>query len=464
MSKLWRRIAFLLFRRKFDRDLQEEMRFHLEMKMRAGGGTEDAGYTARRHFGNATLLRERSRDMWGWVWLETLMQDLRYGVRMLAKNPGFTVVATVTLALGIAVNTTIFSIVSGWLLKKPPVADPDCVVMVVSTNPARAIERSNVSAADYLAWRNTNHVFTDLAAGNTGIPASLTGGGEPEYVSGMQVTANYFQVLEVNAYLGRTFLPGEDQPGRNHVAVLTYGLWQRRFASDQGIIGKSIALNGEPHVVVGVMPASFRQVEFLPKLWTPLLLASPKPEPKARDARDLILFGRLKPGVELRQARAEMATLANRAEQSYPESQKGWGVNVLTMQEYAIQVDQIRPGLALLMTAVALVLMIACANIANLLLARAAKRQQEIAIRIALGAGRMRVIRQLLVESLLIAMLGGCAGLICASWGIRVLRGVLDFNDYVISTAGDIVLDERVLLFTCLVSIGAALVFGLVPA
>jgi putative ABC transport system permease protein len=462
--RLWRRLFYLFRHRQFERELDEEMRLHVELKARAVGKTNEAGYSARRQFGNALLLRERSRDEWGWTWLETLVQDAHYGARMLRKDPGFTWVAASTLALGMAVNSTIFSILSGWLLKKPPVADPDRVVVVVSTNAARALERGRTSAVDFLAWRDATRMFTDLAAADPYHDFNLTGGGEPERLPGMHVSANYFQTLGVPAFLGRTFLPSEDQPGRDHVVVLTHELWVRRFASAPNIVGNTVTLDGEKYLVIGVMPASFRQVEFLPKVWTPLALRSPEPEPKARDARSLVLFGRLKRGVDLQQARAEVTVLAHRAEQSYPASEKGWGATVMTLQEYAIEEDHVRPGLTLLMTAVALVLLIACANIANLLLARAAKRQHEIAIRTALGAGRMRVIRQLLVESLLIAMIGGCAGLAAASWSIPILRSTLNFNEYVTTTAGDIVLDQRVLVFTCLVSIGATLVFGLVPA
>jgi len=455
-------------RRRADRELDQELAAHLEEKvddlMDAGMPEREARQQARREFGNVARCTEISREVWAWVWLETLLQDLRYGARTLHKNPGFAVVAVATLALGIAVNTTVFSVVSGWMLKKPAVADPDRVVMVVSTHAATALERGWVPAVDFLAWRDANHAFDSLAAADAYHDFSLTGTGEPERLSGMRVTANYFRTLGVSALVGRTFSPGEDRPGHDRVAVLTYGLWQRRFASDPHVTGKTVTLDGEKYVVIGVMPSSFRQAEFLPQLWTLLVLNSQELGPKARDDRSLVLFARLKSGVEIGQARAEMATLAVRAERSYPASEKGWGADVMTLQEYTIEEDHIRAGLTLLMTAVALVLVIACANIANLLLARAAKRQQEIAIRTALGAGRMRVIRQLLVESLIIALMGGAAGLVLAYWGTGVLRGMLNFNDYVLATAGNIVPDRRVLAFTWLVSMGAALVFGLAPA
>jgi hypothetical protein len=255
MNRLWRRLLFVMRRGEMSREIAEEMAQHLESKTRklmdAGLPPGEARFRARREFGNTLLVSEASREMWGWVWLETLVQDLRYGVRMLRKNPGFTTVATATLALGIAVNTTIFSLVSGWLLKKPPVADPDRVVMVVSTNAARALERMPVPAVDFLAWKDANHVFESLSAAETSHDFSLTGDGEPERLSGMRVTANYFRTLGVSALLGRAFLTGEDQPGRDHVVVLTYGLWQRRFASDPHVIGKT--------------------VEFLPKVWSPWL-------------------------------------------------------------------------------------------------------------------------------------------------------------------------------------------------
>jgi putative ABC transport system permease protein len=460
-------IASLLRRLGPDRELAEELEAHLEEKVadlvEAGVPEREARARARREFGNAIRYREKSRDVWGWVWLETLLQDARYGARMLARSPGFTAVATATLAIGIAVNSSIFSLTSAWLLKKPAVADPDRVVAVVSTNATRALERGRVSTADYLEWRGAGRVFADLEAMDPEATFSLTGAGEPERLAGMRVTASFFRMLGTPAFLGRTFLPDEDQPGRGGVVVLTFGLWQTHFGSDPNIIGRPIALDGEKYVVVGVMPAEFRQHVYLPRLWTPLVLQRAS-EAQGRDRRWLIPIGRLQAGVAVEEARAEVAGLARRAEQNHPAAEKGRGGNVMTLQEYGIQEDQVRPALALLTTAVALVLVIACANIANLLLARASKRRQEIAIRTALGAGRQRLIRQLLVESLLIGLAGGGAGLALATAAIPVLRSSLGFNEYVAAMAIEISLDHRVLVFTWVASMGAAMIFGLAPA
>jgi putative ABC transport system permease protein len=468
MNRLWRKLCFFFRRERFDRDLAEEIRQHVERKtanlMETGAAPDEARYRAQREFGNTLLLRERSRDLWTWVWLETLVQDIRYGARMLRKNPGFATVAVLTLALGIAVNTTIFSVISGWLLNPPPLPDPDRVVMVVSTHAARALDRERVSAVDYQAWRAGSHAFTDLAAAEPYWDFTLTGNGEPERSEGMRVSASYFDVLGVRLTLGRGFLPGEEQAGRDRVVVLSYGLWQRRFAADRNIIGKTVTIDGEKYVVVGVMPMELGTSAFLSQAWVPLALKSTETVPKARDERSLLVYGRLKPGIGIERARAEMAALAARAERNFPASEKGWSANVMTLQEYMIEDASLRGGLSILMAAVVMVLLIACANIANLLLARGAAREQEIAVRIAMGAGRMRVTRQLLVESLLIAALGGGAGLLLAFWGVNVLRGTLNSNPYLIALAADLTVDYRVLIFTCLASIGAALLFGLAPA
>ena len=462
-------ILHFMFSWRRNRELAQEVESHLEEKvadlMEAGTPEAEARAQARREFGNVTLYQEISREAWGWIWLETLLQDVRYGARMLRKNPCFTALAATTLALGIAVNSTIFSVISGWLLRKPTIWDADHVVAVVSTNARRALDRGRISSADYWAWRRANHVFTDLAAVDPDHDFSLTGEGDPERVIGMRVTANYFRTLAIPAFLGRTFLEGEDEPGHDRVVLLTHGIWQARFGADPNIVGRTVALDGEKYVVIGVLPSSFRQVEFLlSRVFTPLVLPKQDPAPRARDRRSIIVFGRLGSGVGLQQARAEMVALARRAEQNDPASERGWGTDVMTLQEYGIQEDHVRPALTLLMAAVLLVLLIACANIANMLLARAARRQQEIATRTALGAGRLRLIRQLFVESLLIALIGGSAGLVAANWGIPALRGALSFNDYVSAMSANITLDQNVLAFTCLVLMGSVLVFGLAPA
>jgi predicted permease len=455
-------------RRRVDRELAQELESHLEEKvadlMDAGMTEPDARQKANREFGNAALYKEVSREVWGWVWLETLLQDLSYALRVLSGNPGFTLVAAITLALGIAVNTSIFSLFSGWVLKRPAVADPDRVVVVVSTNAKRDVQRGWIPASDFLAWREENRVFQTLVVADVFHDVNLTGAREPERVPGMRVSAAYFEVLGVRPMLGRTFLPGEDQPGRDRVVLLSHAIWQRRFASDPRVIGKTVSLDGETYVVVGVMPAEFRLSQFLTQVWTPLAFSPNDLAPKARDSRSFLIFARLKTGVTIEKARAEMGTLARRAEQNNPQSEKGWGANVLTLQEYSIQEQNVRAGLWLLITAVALVLLIACVNVANLILARGSARQREIAIRRALGAGRGRVIRQLVVESLMIAALGGAAGLLLAYWGVDVLRGTLHFNEGVSAIADDVALDGRVLAFTCLISMATALVFGLAPA
>jgi len=456
-----------LRRGRIESELAEEFREHLMEKvadlMDEGVPEAEAHARAKREFGNATHYHEVSREVWGWTWFETIMQDVRYGARMLRKNPGFTAVAAITLALGIAVNSTIFSVVSVLLLRKPAAADPDRVVALVATNARLAVARGRVSAADFRAWRAANHSFTDLAAADPDHIFSLTGAGDPERTAGMRVTTNYFDLLGVAPFLGRTFQPGEDQPGRNHVVLLSYGLWQRRFAADPNVAGKTVDLDDEKYEIIGVMPAFFRQVAYLARLWTPLDLTGNN-RPGARDNRSLIVFGRLRPGADADRANAEAAALAARAEQADAASEKGWSAKVLTLQEYGIQEDQTRSAMSLLMAAVGIVLLIACANIANLLLARGTKRQQEIAIRTALGAGRNRVVRQLLLESFLIALLGASMGLAGAYAGTRVLRNALSFNEYVTAMAVTISLDRPVLIYTLVISIGAALIFGLVPA
>lgn len=458
----------LFSRRRLCNDLSEEIRAHLDEKIHelvaSGMPRKEAAAAARREFGNLTLVEEDSRSIWQWPSLENFLMDVRFGSRSLRKNLGFTAVAVLTLALGIAVNATMFSLVSGFLLARPSGREPEHVAVVTSINPASGFQADAnfVSPPNYVAWREANHVFTDTAAADEYRTVNLTSPGKPEAVRCAAVSPTYFSVLGVSPQFGRYFSDGEDQPGRDHVVILSHELWERHFGSDVSLIGSTIRLNRENYSIIGVMPASFRLLGFTPQLWIPLVLTPADQTAAARKDRSLFLFARLKPGVTIKEARAEMITLARRAEENFPETEKGWGAAVRTLPDFLVYAFAIRSALGLMMTAVAFVLLIACANVAGLLLARAAGRRKELALRIALGAGRMRIIRQLLTENLLIAFLGGGTGLLLAYWGINFVRPKMAFNEAI--SAVPLRLDQNVLLFTLLVSLACALLCGLVPA
>ena len=409
--------------------------------------------------------------------MQMFRADLRLAFRMLAKKPGFTVVAVLTLALGIAVNATMFSLVSAFLLRRPPVHDPDRIVVVSSVNPNPVFnpDASPISAPNYLAWREASHVFADTAAADEYRTVNLTPAlnqaegsarasvaAEPEVTRSAAVASHYFNVLGVSAQLGRTFMEGEDQPGRSHVVVLSHDLWERRFGSDPAILGRTIRLNREDYTVIGVMPADFHLMGFIAQLWTPLVLTQSDQTEAAHNDRSFRFFGRLKPGVTLEQARAEMSVLARRAAEAFPETEKGWGASARTLPDFLIYDFSIRNGLAVMMTAVAFVLMIACANVAGLLLARASGRRKELAIRISLGAGRWRIVRQLMAEGLVIGIVGGGFGLLLSYWGINFFRAKMTFNEAVIAVP--ITLDRNVLLFALAISLVSAVLSSLAPA
>ncbi|HYM76862.1 MAG TPA: ABC transporter permease [Candidatus Dormibacteraeota bacterium] len=396
--------------------------------------------------------------------MDTIVQDLRYGIRQLVKNPGFTTIAVVTLALGIGINATMFSMVSAILLRRPPGRDPDRVAVVAAINPAAGFQAdiSTVSAPNYLAWKEGNHVFSEMGAADEYRSASLTAQSESEVVPAAAVSANYFNVLGVGAQMGRTFRDGEDQSGQDHVVILSHQVWERRFGSDPAVVGRVIRLNRENYMVIGVMPANFRLLGFPTDLWMPLVLTPADQTAAARKERSLFLFARMKPEATLEQARAEFATLAHRAEQDFPDSEKGWGAKVRTLPDFLVYGFGIRGGLAVIMTTVGFVLLIACANVSGLLLARAAARRKELAIRFSLGAARLRIIRQLLTEGMVIALAGGGLGLLLARWGIALVRVNMTFNEAV--NALDLGLDSNVVVFSTAISVACALLCALAPA
>jgi putative ABC transport system permease protein len=375
---------------------------------------------------------------------------------MLLKKPGFTAVAILALALGIGANTAIFSVVNAVLLRPLPFADPQQLVIVWMDNRQQGMKEDIHSYPNYVDYRDQNKVFQSLSAyRNTSL--NLTGTGEPERVLGAASTASLFEVMRVAPVIGRTFTVEEDEPGRDSVMMLSYGLWQRRFGGDKNIIGKTVALSGATRTVIGVMPPEFRFPSKDTEFWTPL--APPTDLKEQRSAFWLNVIGRLKPGVTLEQARAEMETIAKRLEQQYPDANSNFGTNLVPLREQTV--GPVRPALLILLGAVAFVLLIACANVANLLLGRAAAREREFAIRMAMGAGRRRIIRQLLVESLLLASCGAALGIMLAMWGLDALKLLMPSDMPRLDQMG---VDARVLSFTLLISFLTALLFGLAPA
>jgi predicted permease len=378
-----------------------------------------------------------------------MFQDLPYALRQLRKSPVFTVVAVLAIALGIGANTAIFSVVNAVLLRPLPYRDSDRLVTILHDYD------HPVAPANYLDWRAQNHVFEDVGAAESWT-ANLSGTGQAESVTALRISTNLFPILGVQPLLGRWFVSGEEQAGKEHEVILSYGLWQRRFGGNPDIVGQPITLQGEPYAVVGVMPAGFRFAPFWvtkAELWAPLALGQ---RITSRGIESLRAFARLKPGVSVEQARSEMATITARLEQQFPGTNRNVTVQLLKDKV----VGDVRPALLVLLAAVSFVLLIACANVAHMLLARGAARQKEIAVRAALGAERWRIARQFLTESLLLAVLGGAAGLLLAFWGIRMLVALVPAS---IPRAGSISLDARVLLFTAAVSILTGIIFGIAP-
>jgi len=394
--------------------------------------------------------------------METLLNDLRFGIRTLIKSPGFAIVALLTLALGIGANSAIFSVVNAILLRPLAYKNPEQLVMI-NHNYVKINLKASVSAFGYKHYVENAKSFEDIAA-MTGWAANLTGEGEPERLTGQSVSANFFQTLGAEAARGRIFAPGEDSEGKNRVLVLSHGFWQRRFGGDPNILNKTLSLNGENYTVVGVMPEGFqfgRELGMIIDLWRPIVFTPQQLSSNSITNEFLMVIGRLRQGVTQDQAQAEMHTIAANLRQQYMQGAYATNWDLLLTSFRELIVGDIRLMLLIVMLVVGFVLLIACANVANLLLARAAARQKEIAVRTALGASRWRIIRQLLTESVLLSVVGGAFGLLIGYWGVKAL---ISLNEDRIPRTNEISLDWKVLLFTFGVSILTGVLFGIVPA
>ncbi len=454
----------MLFRpRAAEQDFNEELESHLALLtdryVRQGMTMKDALAAAARQFGAATQLKEDLREQRSFPFFANILQDTRYALRQLRKSPGFSLTAVLTLALGIGANTAVFSLIYAVLLRPLPFKDPDRLAVVWEQNPHRGWYQNVVSAANFNDWKRENHVFQDMALIDPFQTFNLTGRGDPVEIQAEQVTPNLFSVLGVQPLLGRSFLPEEGRPGSARVVILGHALWEHRYGGDRSIIGKSISLNSESYTAIGIMPPGFsdsysRREDTSAQIWiSGLDLSNPE-----RTAHNFIAIARLANGITLQRAQAEMDTIAAGLQKRYPGN-AGWGVGVMNLHD-EIAGDS-RPALLVLLVAVALVLLIACVNLANLLLARGAARSRELAVRKALGANRGRLVMQLLTESFLLSIFGGFAGLWIASLGTKGLVAIAPMDTPGIETAS---LNSIVLFYTAGIAFATAIVFGLLPA
>jgi predicted permease len=453
------RFGNLFRRKKLSGEVQEELQFHLEARVRdnlaAGMTPQEARQDAVRRFGGELLASEKTRDADILAWLETLGKDARFAFRSLAKHRGVTAVAVLSLALGIGANTAIFSAIHAVLLRPLPYKDPGRLAFLWMDNRRLGLHEDLTSYPNFEDWKK-NRSFEDLA-GFVPTDSIMSALEEPARVPDALITSNLFSVLGVQPALGRGFTPKEEEPGADRLVILSHALWRTQFAADAHVLGRTLELNGQPYQIAGVMPAGFAFPSKNTQLWRPLALSA-----RGRANRGgyfLTVVGRLKPGVRIEDAHSEMAAIGVRLEQQYPDQNRGYGVWVVPLLRQTV--GRMREVLLVLLGAVAFVLLIACGNVANLFLGRGAARGREIAVRSALGAGRSRLIRQLLTESTVLSLLAGGLGLAVAFWGIR---GLVLLAPKDLPRLDEIAIDIPVLIFTLAVSLIAGILFGIVPA
>jgi putative ABC transport system permease protein len=468
LSDLLFRLRALFRREAMEAEMDEELRSHFENHVEklvaSGMPREEAVRRARLEFGGYEHLKEECRDARGVSLVEATAQDLRYALRMLRNSPGFTAVAILTLALGIGATTAIFSVIDSVLLRPLPYKDPAGLVLVWENNSQHPNPHNTVSPPDFLDWQSRNNVFAEMSA-LFDQRANLTGNGVPQEVVVQDVSANFFSVLGVDPILGPGFTTENGKKGHDDVVVLSYGFWKERFAGDPEIIGKHVVLNGRPQTVVGVAPQDFtwfiKDGSFTgakPQMWTPFIFPASFSDRKDI-GRFLTVVARLKPGATVPQAQSQMGSIAARIAEEYPDFNAYWGANVVSVRDQVS--GDLRPALLILFGAVAFVLLIACANVSSLLLARAAAREREIAVRTAIGASPWRIARQLLTESVLLALIGGSIGVALAAWGTNLLLAASPKNLLGMSS---IPIDSRVLAFASGATLLAGLLFGFLPS
>src|SRR5579864_881558 len=462
LAELARRLRMLFRGKQFDHDMDDEMRVHLELRekeyIQNGFPPEEAHMAARKNFGNALAIREVSHDSWGWAWLEHLGQDLRYALRTLRKSPGFTAVALLTLALGIGATTAIFSVVYGVLLQPLPYKEASRLVVLNETTPK--VGKVSVSYPNFLDWRAQSHDFSRMAAVHD-VGFNLAGITQPENISGEAVSPNFLSMIGVKPFLGRDFEASEEKPGTAPVVLLSYELWQSHMGGDRNAIGRTITLDGRSFTIVGVLPPKFRSLDKTDVMLPIGVWATNNSEvANERGERgDMVVIGRLAPHVTFAQARTEMEGIAARLAKEYPGTNDQFGVALQSIRDAFV--GDTRPAILVLFGAVMFVLLIACANVANLFLVRGAARTKEIALRMAFGASRGRIIRQMLTESFVLSFCGGVLGLALAIAGIHGITRLIPMD---MLSGASVNLNGAVLFFAAAIVVLAAFIFGLAPA